>query len=336
MKALHMKPVKVAVIGHGHLGKWHAQKVMETPEAELVAVVDKFLNVENIFEKIKEQYPEVTLAVDISEVIDQIDAAIVVTPTSTHFEICEYLIEHGKHIFCEKPMTSELSDALKLEELISKNSNLVFQVGHSERFHKAWEHVEKFRNYFSTTSQIKISRMGPFKGRATDVDVVSDLMIHDLDILIYFFKDTPKLVDAYGIKNRTSKWDVVSAQFILPLTGSKAVIESSRNHVEEVRTIQVVNEEGSLMIDLLNHRIFYTVEGSLQEGYVEKIEFEKNDHLLMEHKKFYESITKGNRALVDVHDGLLAVQSVHKVLEFIEGNQGKQGFADPQFVDIEN
>jgi|GEM_PF-468754 len=327
-----MKPVKVAIIGHGHLGKWHAQKAQALAEAQLVAIVDKFNNVDSFKAKLKESYPQVKMVVDISEVIDEIDAAIVVTPTSTHYEICEYLIEKGKHIFCEKPLTASLEEARKLEKLLEKSSQIIFQVGHSERFHKVWENISSFEEFFSGASQIKISRLGPFKSRATDVDVVSDLMIHDLDILIHFFKCTPKLVDAYGFKSKTNKWDVVSAQFILPETGSRALIQSSRDHVDEVRSIEVVNENGCLQLDLLENKILFTTK---DDG-VKRIDFGKNDHLLSEHKCFYQSIRDGKEIAVNVHDGLKAVKCVQNVLDYIEANGEKDNFSDPQFLDLKN
>ncbi|MDH5580281.1 MAG: Gfo/Idh/MocA family oxidoreductase [Bdellovibrionales bacterium] len=327
-----MKPVKVAIIGHGHLGKWHAQKAELLPNAHLVAIVDKFNNVDSFRTKLKESYPQAKMVVDVSEVIDEIDAAVVVTPTSTHYEICEYLIEKGKHIFCEKPMTANLEEALNLEKLIKKNSKLVFQVGHSERCHKVWENIKQFEGFLSGPSQIKISRLGPFKARATDVDVVSDLMIHDLDILIHFFKSVPKLVDAYGFKSKTNKWDVVSAQFILPETGSRALIQSSRDHVEEVRSIEVVNEKGTLQLDLLDNKILFTTK----EDGIKRIDFGKNDHLLLEHEYFYQAILNGKEVLVDIHDGVKAVDCVQQVLDYIEAHGEKDAFENPQFLDLKN
>jgi predicted dehydrogenase len=160
--------VKVAVVGHGHLGRWHTQKADQLEDSELVAIVEPYNQ-----EEIRKQYPHVKVVNQLKDVIDEIDAAVIVTPTSTHFELTKYCLEHKKHVFCEKPLCSTYEEAQALGEF---TSGLKLQVGHSERCHQVWESVSPLIDKIEGKKTLKINRFAPFKGRATDVDVVQDLM----------------------------------------------------------------------------------------------------------------------------------------------------------------
>src|SRR5674476_438383 len=132
-----MNRVKVAVLGYGHLGKWHCQKVDAMNDmAEFIAIVEKTPQGQ---EQARANHPGVRVVSDIKEVINEIDAAFVVTPTSTHFELVKYLIENNKHTFCEKPVCSNDAEAEKLKTIAQGKKDLVIQIGHSERFHEAWD-----------------------------------------------------------------------------------------------------------------------------------------------------------------------------------------------------
>ena len=180
--------IKIAVLGYGHLGKWHCQKVKHfSHEAELIAIVEKKALSEDVKLLLAKEYPNCLIVNDISEVIDQIDAAIVVTPTSSHFELVDYLLKNKKHVFCEKPLTSTLKESLKLKERV-ESSGSTLQVGHSERFHEVWDLLKYYSDFFKYPSIVKINRVAPLKGRATDVDVVQDLMIHDIDLMMFLLK----------------------------------------------------------------------------------------------------------------------------------------------------
>jgi predicted dehydrogenase len=180
-----MSVIKVAVLGYGHLGKWHCDKTEACAESELYAIVEPF---EKNATSAKQKHPQAKVVSSIEEVIDDIDAAVIVTPTSTHYQLSKYLIENKKNVFCEKPLCSTTAEAEEIVNLANDNEVLL-QVGHSERFHLVWD---KAKNYLKNCGQhpfIKINRLAAFKGRATDVDVVQDLMIHDLD-LISFLTDS--------------------------------------------------------------------------------------------------------------------------------------------------
>lgn len=308
-----MNKIRVAVIGYGHLGKWHAQKAEAFPElAELKFIVEKF---PAAIEAAKTAHPNATVVDDISKVINDIDAAFVVTPTSFHFELVEYLLKNNKHVFCEKPITETTSEALKLQELL-KGTELILQVGHSERFHQAWERKENYKQFFAPPAHITLKRVAPFKGRATDVDVVQDLMIHDLDLLVYLFGETPVSVESVGFKMRTNRYDYVSSNFKFK-SGHRATITVGRNQTKEVRELEISNKSGTLLVDLMRNEIqeaLGTVDGPV---YVSLDKYEKRDHLLLEHEHFYDSIIKHKKPIVGLEDGLLAVRLIDKVIESV-------------------
>ncbi len=312
-----MAKIKVAIVGYGHLGKWHAQKAECFPErAELKYIVEKFPAGR---EAAKVAHPQVIVVEDISECINDIDAAFVVTPTTFHFELVEYLLNHNKHVFCEKPVTETTPQSLKLKELL-KNKELVLQVGHSERFHQAWERKENYKQFFNSPAHITLKRVAPFKGRATDVDVVQDLMIHDLDLLVYLFGETPISVESVGFKMRTNRYDYVSSNFKFQ-SGHRATITVGRNQTKEVRELEISNKSGTLLVDLMKNEIQEALGANAGPEYVSLDKYEKRDHLMLEHKHFYESILNHKEPIVSLEDGLLAVALIDKVIESVESGK---------------
>jgi predicted dehydrogenase len=309
--------IRVALLGYGHLGRWHAEKVAACPTAELKFIVEKFPQAQ---EKARTAHPNVAVVDDVKQVIGQIDAAIIVTPTSTHFELLELLLPKGIHLFCEKPMTSTLKEARTIQQLAKKN-NTVVQIGHSERFHAVWEMQQDYVPFFQAPGTVRINRLGAFKGRATDVDVAQDLMIHDLDLMLWLFRERPTQVSSTGYKIRTDKWDHICSEFLFP-SSRKVIITVGRNYVKEVRELEIVNSSGTLMIDLLNQEIILA-RGDAQSAdqYVIKKNYPKRDHLLLEHQAFYNSIIEKWSAIVGIDDGLLAIEMVDAVLRGLEKGQ---------------
>lgn len=312
-----MKKIKVAVIGYGHLGKWHAQKAEAFPDlSELKYIVEKF---PAGIEAAKLAHPNAIVVDDISKAIHDIDAAFVVTPTSFHFELVEYLLKNNKHVFCEKPLTETTAQSLKLKELLS-TKKCVLQVGHSERFHQAWERKAHYQQFFQSPAHITLKRVAPFKGRATDVDVVQDLMIHDLDLLVYLFGEIPTSVESVGFKMRTNRYDYVSSNFKFK-SGHRATITVGRNQTKEVRELEISNIAGTLLVDLMRNEIQEAL--GLEPGpvFVSLDKYEKRDHLMLEHQHFYESIIHQKKPIVSLEDGLLAVRLIDKVIESVESGR---------------
>jgi predicted dehydrogenase len=310
-----MKKVRVAVLGYGHLGKWHCQKVEANKDvADFVAIVEKFPAGQ---EAAKANHPGVKVVSDISEVMDEIDAAFVVTPTSTHFELVKLLLENNKSVFCEKPLCSNDNEGSKLLE-IAKNKNVVLQVGHSERFHEAWEKLRgRFQN-LTPPFTVRINRVAPFKGRATDVDVVQDLAIHDLDLLLFLFKQKPVQVAAHGYKIRTNNWDHASIHVSME-DKCEALVVVGRNSSKEVRELEVISKDGMITVDLFANKIYEATSSKFEDGnFVKEETYAKRDHLLLEHQNFYRSIQTSQPAIIGLKDGLNAVHMVDCTLKAMD------------------
>ena len=307
-----MRRINVALIGYGHLGKWHAQKASALETSNLVAIVE--LNKDNQ-EAAKVAFPDVKVVNSLDEVIDDIDAALVVTPTSFHAKIVCELLGKNKHVFCEKPLCSSTAELPLIKENLK--SNLKLQVGHSERMHKAWDLITKDLDIIKSNKIIKIDRFAAFKGRATDVDVVQDLMIHDIDLMLFLFKSTPTKVEAIGFKSRTDKWDNVTAIWQFE-NGDRAIITSGRNNTREVRSLEISSDNGTIYVDMHHNEIEKTILEPIDKEYVEKLSYDKRDHLYVEQEAFYNSILNNQATIVDYNDGEKTVKLIEKVLESLE------------------
>lgn len=310
-----MKKVRVAVLGYGHLGKWHCQKAEANKDtADFVAIVEKFPANR---EAAKAAHPGVKIVDDIREIMNEIDAAVVVTPTSTHFELVKLLLENKKHVFCEKPLCSNDQEASALKK-IAESTSVVLQVGHSERFHEAWDKLRDKLRTIPSPYTVRINRIAPFKGRATDVDVVQDLAIHDLDLLLYLFGDRPETISAHGYKIRTSKWDHAVIDVALE-HGSRAQITVGRNAVREQRDLEVMSKAGAITVDLFTNMILAATNGTYPDGtFVKEEAYQKRDHLLLEHQNFYRSIHEQRPAIIGLRDGLNAVHLVDCALKSMD------------------
>lgn len=306
-----MDKISVAVIGHGYLGKWHCQKVQVLDEANLVAIVESDLSKHDELCKL---YPQTRICSKVEDCLDLAKAFIVVSPTVHHFELCKKLLANQKHIFCEKPLTATCAQS---KELLGMKRDQVFQVGHSERCHQIWENQNLLAPFLEDAC-VEITRVAAFKGRATDVDVVADLMIHDIDLLYYLFKEYPSKVISKGFKQRTNRWDYVCSTFFFE-SGVKATVQVGRNDTKEVRELVLRNSQGTLRVDLVNNEVSsaFGKEDNPQE-YVQKSSYPKRDHLLLEQQKFYQSIIHGSQPFVSIEEGHRAMEIVDGVLKSLE------------------
>ncbi len=310
-----MKKIRVAVIGYGHLGKWHCQKVeAHRDSVEFIAIVEKFPTGQELA---RVNHSGVKIVSDLKEIINDIDAAFVVTPTSTHFELVKFLLENNKHVFCEKPVCSNDEEAQELKK-IAANKKVIIQVGHSERFHEAWDKLrEKFQS-LPTPFTVRINRVAPFKGRATDVDVVQDLAIHDLDLILHLFKQRPLSVMAHGYKIRTEKWDHASIYLSLE-NNCDAYIVVGRNATREVRDLEVISKDGMFSVDLYANKIYEASSSKFPDDtFVKEETYDKRDHLLLEHKHFYDAILHSKPAIIGLNDGTNAVHLIDCTLKAMD------------------
>ncbi|MBI5048323.1 MAG: Gfo/Idh/MocA family oxidoreductase, partial [Deltaproteobacteria bacterium] len=201
-----MKKIKVAVIGIGHLGKFHAEKYASLPNVELIAVVDT--------DKKRAQEAASNFKTNAfyshQDILsrEKVDAVSIVVPTYLHYQIAKDFIAQGVDILLEKPITNTIEEA---DELIREagNKKTILQVGHLERFNAA---VIAAEGVVSNTLFIECHRFSPFPNRSTDVDVILDVMIHDIDIIMNFVKSEIESVDAVGMPVITDKADIANAR----------------------------------------------------------------------------------------------------------------------------
>lgn len=308
-----MEKVKVALIGYGYLGRWHAEKVVACKNAELVAIVEP---VPELQLKAQSIYPNIKIVDSLDVIIDEIEAGVIVTPTTTHAELAIALVEKKKHVFVEKPLCENLEEAARIKNKI--NPDIVFQVGHSERCHEAWEILNKNEHIdFSNKAVIKINRVAPFKGRATDVDVVHDLMIHDIDLILYLTNKLPVSIKAQGFKSKTSKNDHVNCIMAFS-DGTIAYLTSSRNFLIEERSFEWTDCSGSTLVNLANNKILSNTSESLNQ------EYSKRDHLLIEHEHFYDSILNDREIFVTFSDGEKTLTIIDSIMKSIESGKEEE------------
>lgn len=309
---------RVATIGFGFLGKWHAQKAHALDGlCDFRAIVETFPQGQ---EAARTAYPQIKVVSHLADVMPEIDAAIVVTPTSMHHAMVKELLMGGKHVFCEKPLCSTSAQARELEALASEKK-LYLQVGHSERCHAAWETLRPRFLKMAGPLSLRLDRFAPFKGRATDVDVVQDLMIHDIDLMLWLFNRNPLRVRAWGHKIRTDNWDHVTAHFSLE-NGAEAIITVGRNHTHEARALEVMNQQGMVRVDLFANKIQVAPAGEVSPGvFTTEESYSKRDHLLLEQEAFYRTISTGVPLMVNAAEGRRAVEWVEAVLKSLESGE---------------
>ncbi len=232
--------IPVAVIGVGYLGRFHAQKYAQIEDVELVGVVDtNRQRAEAVSQELGTRaYTE------LDQVIDKIQAASIVVPTVDHFQVTRPLIEKGIHCLVEKPITATLEQADTLIKL-AREKGVVLQVGHLERFNPA---VKVLTSQVTTPLFIEAHRLSPFKPRAIDVDVILDLMIHDLDITLSLVKSPVKEIRAAGVPVLTPKVDIANARLIFE-SGCTANLTASRISLQTMRRIRVFQPGGYLSAD---------------------------------------------------------------------------------------
>jgi predicted dehydrogenase len=248
---------RVAVIGTGSLGKEHVRLYAELAAQGQVNFVGLYDSTAETARKLAEKYRVRTFATT-AEVLEAADAVNVVTPTTTHFEIARELLRNGKHVLLEKPMTDNTSQAAELVRLAGEK-NCILQVGHVERFNPVFSFLQKVA---TGPRFIEAHRLSPFPARSTDVGVVLDLMIHDLDVVLAFVKSPVTSVDAVGIPVLSKSEDIANARLRFA-NGCVANLTASRVSPERMRKIRVFSGAPTTSYISLDYRA--------QEGYIYRI-----------------------------------------------------------------
>lgn len=319
--------LKIGVLGAGHLGKIHIKLIQEIETLDLVGFYDPDDKNAN---KASEKYG-VKRFTDIEELIDACDAIDIVTATFSHFECAQLALKKSKHIFIEKPMTSTLEEAFKLVELV-KEAGVKAQVGHVERFNPAFLAV---KDYPFDPMFIETHRLAQFNPRGTDVSVIHDLMIHDIDIILKLVKTNVKSIHASGVPIISDSPDIANARIEFD-NGCVANVTASRLSIKNMRKTRIFQRDSYVTIDFLEKKteIFKlyneqpsdinTFEIDLGENKNKKyIHFDTPEivpvnSIKMELELFANSIYMNKQTEVTVLEGLKAMEVAYGVLDKIQ------------------
>jgi predicted dehydrogenase len=237
-----MEKLKTGVIGTGHLGKLHIKMFKEIDNCELIGIYDQnLLQSETAAKEFNADYFK-----DEQELLDKVDAVSIAVTTSAHFEVALRCLQQNKHIFIEKPITSKINEAEELVK-IANEKNLNIQVGHIERFNPALVSLEK---YISDPVFIESDRLSQFNPRGTDVAVVLDLMIHDIDIILSFIKSNVKKIDANGVAVVSDNFDIANARIEFE-NGAVANVTASRISQKKMRKMRIFQKNTYIALDFV-------------------------------------------------------------------------------------
>lgn len=313
--------MNVGIVGLGHLGKIHLKLLGEIPEFKIKAIydIDKHVISSLTYQK------DIAICNNYDELLQLVDVVLVITPTPTHFELASKAIKKGKHVFIEKPATDNPDDTKILINL-AKEAGVIVQVGHVERFNPAFTAA---KNYIENPSFIEIERLACYNSRGTDVSVVLDLMIHDIDLLLNTIKSKIRKISACGasIVSKTADWASVRVEFE---NGCIANLMANRVAISNVRKMTVFQKNTFIHIDLLNkttsiHNIQAITAGNkgieLNPGEgLQKYEMLQNQPIIhpvnaikTELEHFYKSITENFPLAVSLSDAEIALQVVLEI-----------------------
>jgi predicted dehydrogenase len=330
-----MNKLKIGIIGVGHLGKLHAKMFSEIKNSELVGIFD--IDAENS----KAAGDEFGLRVFESEesLLDKIDAASVAVTTSAHYEVAKRCLERGVHVFLEKPITSTISEAETLVKLASEKK-LTLQVGHIERFNPALVSLEE---YISNPVFIESDRLSQFNPRGTDVAVVLDLMIHDIDVILSLIKSEVKKIDASGVAVVSDNVDIANARIQFE-NGAVANVTASRISQKKMRKMRIFQKDNYIGLDFVTgasevYRLL-SAEDTISSGtsFVEIGVGDKKKRLVYEQPQvkeinalsyelelFVEAVINKTRPVVSGEDGLRALTVANEIIKKIEESKLKTG-----------
>ncbi len=300
--------LKVAVVGAGHMGKIHLQKLLSMEDVQVVGVIDRDIS---LTEDISEKY-RIPFFSDYLRMTGEIDCVIVASSTETHFEIAKLFLENKIHVFVEKPITSDVAEAASLIELAEKE-NLVLQVGHLERFNPAFK---KAAPLIQNPVFVKACRTSNFTGRSSNIDVVLDLMIHDIDLVLSIAKSDVKNITSQGISFIGDTLDMVNTTIEF-MNGFTAGLFASRIASQKERSLSVFEKDKNIYIDLLNGKSIFNIKKG--DNNIETSEYvsDKIDSVMEELLEFVSSIKGEKKPSVRGEDGLKALILANQIKENI-------------------
>lgn len=302
-------PLNVAVVGVGYLGKHHARIYSALEDVNLVAVVDPDHDAAT---NAASEYGG-RAASDFREVLGEVDALSIVTPTSLHYDVALECLRAGKHLLIEKPITTTVEEADSLIET-AKENNCIVQVGHLERYNPA---VMAVREMVEAPGFIESERMAPFQPRGTDVDVTLDLMIHDIDIVMSLLEGREITnIRVVGMKVLTEKIDLAKAWLEFE-GGAKALITASRIAMEKKRSMDILQKDSMIHVDYMNMTIKRSMksEGAIE---YESVDLESHEPLKEEIEDFVRCVRDRQRPLVSAVEGRRALKVALDITAMIE------------------
>ncbi len=312
-----MSPFRTAVIGVGYLGRFHAQKYAQAANSRLVAVVDAN-------EAARTRVAGETGArphADYRELLGEVDAVSVVTPTPAHYAIARDFLRAGAHVLVEKPITETAQQARELIEA-ARSAGRVLQVGHLERFNPA---VLAAEPHLRTPRFIECHRLAPYRERGTDVNVVLDLMIHDIDIVQSIVGSPIAAVEAVGAPVFSDEIDIANARIRFE-NGCVANTTASRVSLKTERKLRLFQDDAYLSLDL-QQRILTVIrkrDGGPAEGQlpvsIEEQNFEQGDALRAEIESFLDAARHGKAPVVSGEDGLRALETAIRITQEVAGS----------------
>lgn len=305
-------PVKIALVGAGHMGRIHLDKLMAMTDVEVIGVVD---NDTSATQSAASKYG-VSCFPDVHSLPSRADGVIIATPTDTHHYYGDFFFNQGTHVFLEKPLTSSPEEGRYLVSE-GKKRGLVLQVGHLERFNPAFAQGLRL---IEKPLLIEAHRLSSFTGRSVDIDVVFDLMIHDLDLVLSLANSPVNEIRAQGIPFLIDKLDTATARLEFK-SGCVANISASRISVKKERSITVFEKNRYLFMDLLNSSI--TICTKDHERGVETREMfpPKVDAVEAELAEFVSAIRNRTQPTVSGEDGLRAVVIANEITDHIANHQ---------------
>jgi predicted dehydrogenase len=309
--------MRTAVVGVGYLGRFHAQKYASLPNSHLVGVADPSAKARS---SVAAELGVAAYA-DYRELLGHVDAVSIVTPTPMHFEVARNFLDAGASVLVEKPMTVTVAEAEGLIEL-ARRANRVLQVGHLERFNAA---VQAVQPSLTVPRFIESARLAPFKHRGTDVDVVLDLMIHDIDLILSIVRSPVVAVDAIGSSVFSREVDIANARLRFA-NGCVANATASRVSMKTERKLRLFQDDAYISVDLHQKVLTVIRKGGVGADGVPQVAIEENtyeqgDALKDEIAAFLESAATGSAPPVSGEDGLLALRTAVSIAEQVANSR---------------
>jgi predicted dehydrogenase len=307
------EPLRIAVIGVGHLGKHHARIAGALDGAKLVAVVDP--DTERATAAAAASGARVLA--DYRELFGQVDGVTIATPTELHHEIALAFLERGINVLVEKPITRTVAEGEALVAAAAK-SGATLLAGHTERYNPAIATVMPF---VTTPRFIEVHRLGVFPDRSLDIDVVFDLMIHDLDIILALVKSEPTAIEAVGVPVLTDKFDIANVRLRFA-TGCIANVTASRISKDRVRKIRFFQPDAYVSIDYAEQEVegyrLLRKEGERPQIQGGKLPVTREEPLKREIADFVRAVREKRRPLVNGEDGLRALKLAQAIADKME------------------